>query len=184
VDKPGNNNNTTNIVIFEVVSLIRINFSLFVLDVHTRASTDALNITAMARTGNVMWITKRSKNRTFTLQLVLAKIVRRFKLKMPNGKAISRNMVGHGTLSNTLGMLEKIWIKDNKIFAWPMNLLARLNLVSLTLVLVVSALVDVLHNRKNSTKQKRTAHAMATGIVAIKNDAPPLHGTHSPPTWT
>ena len=87
---------------------MRTNLSLLDLDVHILATTKASNMNAMTMKGKIMWSKKRSKKRTFTLQLVIAKNDKKSKLKIPSGKAISKNIFGQGTLSRTFGIEEKI----------------------------------------------------------------------------
>ena len=121
VDKPGNSSKTIRITIFDVASLICVRFSSD-LPLQSLAIKHARRIWSKQEIGNIIWIVKRSKKETDKPQLFFESTVKKSKLKMPSGRATCMNSIGHGTLSKTFGILEKICKNEINILNCPTNL--------------------------------------------------------------
>ena len=87
-------------MILEIVSLMCTIFFDLDFGVHIRNVIYAAKSTPKTMTGSIICMTKRSKKRTFTPQLVLEKKDNISKLKILSGNAIAKKKSGHGTLTS------------------------------------------------------------------------------------
>ena len=106
-----------------------------------------------------------------------------WKVTKRDGMENSSTMLGQGTLSKTLGILEKIWKKDKSIFNWPNILLTFLIRCAFSRV-DVSVVFLVLQYRYRRTTRNSMKVIIAIGIKAVANDAPPGHAIHFPAILT
>ena len=131
---------------------------------------------------------KRSKKETDKPQLFFDNTAKKSKLKIPNGIATCMNSMGHGTLSKTFGILEKICKKEINILNCPTHLYTFFVAFSWAMDLdrtkFSCTLSRVMYSRKTTTKSINSTQATTMGIIAKAKELPPEHSTHDPPIMT